>query len=65
METDSDLDSKIYRYIVLYAIFPIGSDSDLDPCTDSFLNDYCTHFRDGSPSQGSESECISVDGNEP
>ena len=31
--------------------FFTGSDSDSDPCTDSFLNGYCTHFRDGSLSQ--------------
>ena len=29
-----------------------GSDSDLDPCTDSFPNGYCTHFMDRSLSQG-------------
>ena len=52
MDSDSHLDSKPYRYIVLCTIFPTGLDSDLDPCMDSFLNGYCTHFRDGSPSQG-------------
>ena len=51
-----------YRYIVLCTTFSTGTDSDSDPCTDSFLNGYCTHFRDGSPSQGSES--VSVGGNE-
>ena len=30
-----------------------------------FLNGYCTHFRDGSLSQGSGSESVSIDGNEP
>ena len=48
--TDSDSDSKPYRYIVLCTTFSTGSD--LDPCMDSFPNGYCTHFRDGSPSQG-------------
>ena len=64
-DLDSDLDSKPYHYIVLYTTFSTGTDSDSDPCTDSFLNGYCTHFRDGSPSQGCESESVSVGGNEP
>ena len=62
MDSDSDSDSKPYRYIVLCTTFSTASDSDSDPCTDSFPNGYCTHFRDGSPSQGSES--VSVGGNE-
>ena len=62
-ETDSDSDSKPYRYIVLCTT--TGSDWDLDPCTDSFLNGYCTHFRDGSLSQGSESKSVSIGVNEP
>ena len=69
METDSDSDldsdSKTYHYIVLCITFPTGSDSDSDPNTDSFPNGYCTHFRDGSPSQGSEYESVSIGGNEP
>ena len=68
-ETDSDLDSdsdsKPSRYIVLCTTFSTGTDSDSDPCMDSFLNGYCTHFRDRSPSQGAEPESISVGGNEP
>ena len=64
-ETDLDSDSNPYCYIVLCTTFSTGSDSDSDPCTDSFLNGYCTHFRDGSPSQGSEYESVSVGGNEP
>ena len=64
-DSDSDLDSKPYSYIVLCTTFSTGSDSDSDPCMDSFLNGYCTHFRDGSPSQGSESKSLSVGGNEP
>ena len=32
-------------------LFSTGSDSDSDPYLDGFLNGYCTHFRDGSPSQ--------------
>ena len=51
-DSDSDSDSKPYCYIVLCTTFSAGSDSDLDPCMDSFPNGYCTHFRDGSPSQG-------------
>ena len=43
-ETDSELysdsDSKPYCYIVLCTTFSTGSDSDSDPCTDSFLNGY-------------------------
>ena len=63
-ETDSDSDSKPHHYIVLYTTFFTGLDSDSDPCMDSFLNGYCTNFRDGSASQGSESESVSVGGNE-
>ena len=62
-DSDSDLDSKPYHYILLCTTFPTGSH--LDPCTDSFPNGYCTHFRDGSLSQGFESKSISVGGNEP
>ena len=65
MDSDSDSDSKPYRYIVLCTTFSTGSDSDSDPCTDSFPNGYCTHFKNGSPSQGSESESISIGGIEP
>ena len=69
METDSDLDSdsdyKPYHYIVLCTTFSTGSDSDSDPCMDSFPNGYCTHFRDRSPYQGSESKSVSLGGNEP
>ena len=50
---------------VLCTTFSTGLDSDSDPCTDSFPNGYCTHFRDGSPSQGFESESVSLGGNEP
>ena len=64
-ETDSDSDPKPYHYIVLCTSFSTGLDSDSDPCMDSFSNGYCIHFRDGSPSQGSESESVSVGGNEP
>ena len=46
-------------------LFPLVRNSDLDPCMDSFPNGYCTHFRDGSLSQGYESESISIGGNEP
>ena len=47
-DSDSDSDSKPYRYIVLCTTFSTGTD--LDPCTDSFPNGYCTHFRDPNPS---------------
>ena len=47
---DSDSDSKPDGYIVPCRTFSTGSDS--DPCMESFPNSYCTHFRDGSPSQG-------------
>ena len=43
---DSDSDSKPYGYIVLCRSFHIGSYPHLDPCTESFPNCYCTHFRD-------------------
>ena len=52
LDSDSDSDSKPYCNIVLCTFFSTGADSDLDPCTDSFLNGYFTHFRGGSPSQG-------------
>ena len=48
-----------------YAQFFTLVDSDLDPSMESFPNGSCTHFRDGSPSQGSESESASIGGNEP
>ena len=62
--TETDSDSKPYCYIVLCTTFSTGMDSDSDPCMDSFPNGCCTHFRDGSPSQGSESESVAVGGNE-
>ena len=49
-DSDSDLDSRPDGYIVLCRTFSTGSDLDLDPCKESFLNSYCTHFRDRSPS---------------
>ena len=64
-ETDSDSDSNPYCYIVLCTTFSTGSDLDSDPCMESFPNGYCTDFRDGSPSQGSESKSVSVGRNEP
>ena len=51
-DSDSDLDSKPDGYIVLCRSFHIGSDPDLDPCTESFPNHYCTHFRNRYLSQG-------------
>ena len=52
LDSDSDSDSKPDGYVVLCRTISTGSDSDLDPCRESFPNGYCTHFRDGSPSQG-------------
>ena len=49
---DSDSDSKPDGYIVLCRNIHIGSDLDPDPCTESFPNRYCTHFRDRYPSRG-------------
>ena len=43
-----ELDSKPEGYIVMCRRFNIGSDPDLDPCTESFPNCYCTYFRDRS-----------------
>ena len=51
-DSDSDSDSKPDGYIVLCRTFSTGLDLDLDPCMESFPNGYCTHFRDGSLSQG-------------
>ena len=45
-DSDSDLDSKPDGYIVLCRNIHIGSDLDPDPCTESFPNHCCTHFRD-------------------
>ena len=47
--TETDSDSKSYRYIVLCTTFSTGLDS--DPCMDNLPTGYCTHFRDGSPSR--------------
>ena len=65
---DSDSDSFLDGYIVLCRSFSTGLDLDSDPYSDGFLNGYCTHFRDRSPSQfyyisirGSESESKPVE----
>ena len=50
--SDSDSDSKPDGYILLCRNIHIGSDPDLDPCTDSFPNRYFTHFRDRYLSRG-------------
>ena len=52
-DSDWDSDSKPYHYIVLCRSFHIGLDLDLDldSYSDGFPSGYCTHFRDGSPSQ--------------
>ena len=51
-DSDSDSDSKQDGYIVLCRNFHIGLDPDPDPYLDGFPNGYCTHFRNGCPSQG-------------
>ena len=70
-DSDSDLDSDSFPdgYSVLCRTFSTGSDSNSDPYSDGFPNGYCTHFRDGSLSQGrspsqsdSESESDSESG---
>ena len=50
LDLDSDSDSKLHGYIVLFRTFHIGSD--LDHYSDGFPNGYCTHFGDRSLSQG-------------
>ena len=49
-DSDSDSDSKPNGYIVLYRSF--SSAQTRIPIQIPFLNGYCTHFRDGSLSQG-------------
>ena len=44
LDSGSDSDSKPDGYIVLCRNIHIGSDP--DPCTESFPNCYCTHFRE-------------------
>ena len=51
-DSDPDSDSKSNGDIVLCRNIHIGSDPDPDPCTESFPNRYCTHFRDRYLSQG-------------
>ena len=50
-EMEMEMDSKPDGYIVLCTTFSTNSDADMDPCTETFPDGYCTHFRDGSPSQ--------------
>ena len=52
-ETEMETDSFPNGYIVLCRTFSTGSDPDTDPCMETFPDGYCTHFRDGSPSQTS------------
>ena len=66
-DSHSDSDSKPDGYIVLCRNIHIGSDPDPDPCTESFLNHYCTHFRDRYQSRGQMSipiPYISIRGSE-
>ena len=50
-ERETETDSKPDRYIVLCRTFSTELDPDMDPCTETFPDGYCAHFRDGSPSQ--------------
>ena len=52
METDSQTDSKPDRYIVLCTTFSTGTEMETETETETFPDGYCTHFKDGSPSQG-------------
>ena len=47
-ETDFQTDSKPNRYIVLCTTFSTGMEMEME----TFPDGYCTHFRDGSLSQG-------------
>ena len=51
-ESDSDSDSKPYRYSVLCRSFSTAWTQTQIQIWIPFLNGYCTHFRDGSQSQG-------------
>ena len=51
-ETDSQTDSKPDRYIVLCTTFSTGTEMETEMETETFPDGYCTHFRDGSLSQG-------------
>ena len=53
-ETDSQMDSKPNIYIVLCTTFSTGTEMEIEmeTETETFPDGYCTHFRDGSPSQG-------------
>ena len=57
-DSDSELDSKPNGYIALCRSFHINSDPDLDPYSDGFPNDYCSHFGDRCSSQGQMSISI-------
>ena len=66
-DSDWDWDSKPDGYIVLCRNIHTGSDPDPDPCTESFLNRHCIHFRDRYLSQGQMSipiPYISIRGSE-
>ena len=45
-------DSKPDRYIVLCTTFSTGTEMETETEMETFPDGYCTHFRDGSPSQG-------------
>ena len=51
METEIETDSKPNGYIELCRSFSTDSYPETDPCMETLPDGYCTHFRDGSPSQ--------------
>ena len=51
METDPCMESFPDHYIVLCRTFsPVETETEME--METFLDGYCTHFRDRSPSQG-------------
>ena len=54
METEMDPCTESFPepYIVLCRTFSTGTEMEMDPCMETFPDCYCTHFRDGSLSQG-------------
>ena len=52
METDPCMENFPDRYIVLCRTFSTGTEMETEMETETFPDGYCTHFRDGSLSQG-------------